>query len=482
MPAQSPKRRPQSPKPRAQSLTAVAAVLVAWAFVSGQGSQPVFEPVLVKGARVLDVEAGRYQAVSAVLIANGRIAAVHLAEPTSVPRQARQLDLTGMTLVPGLGDVHARAYPDASVDADYFYALGLAYGVTLYRTLDVPLPWGVSQRERVQSGEVLAPRLWTSGPGIDELPAFRLSLRQVGDAATARLVVQEQARGKVDWINVHAGTGAELYQAIIAEAKAGKVKVAGESGVVSVAALSQIGVDSIEGLGFPARSRAEYEEPLRTRPDFPRDDPAGQLAFVWERMPAADLTGTITQLVRGRTVLVPLLAGGRGFARLADLAGDPALAYLPAPRREKVLAEVGVPEQPAKTSAESARRYRAWLIQARFIRDLVAAKGIVATGTDFDGTGYPVPGAGIHKELQLLVRAGLTPAEAIRAATVNTATLVGASSWLGQIKTGFGADLFAVEGDPLTQIGDLQRVRIVIRGGEVLDPKELLAQASRAVR
>ena len=307
-------------------------------------------------------------------------------------------------------------------------------------------------------------------------------MRQVGDPATARLAVQEQARGKVDWINVHAASGAEVYQAIVAEAKAAKVRVAGESGLTSMVALSQIGVESIDGLGFPSRSRTEYEELLRTRPDFPRGDPAAQFACIWERMPATDLKSTISQLVRGRTVLVPLLAGGHGLARLADLDKDPAVAYLPAPRKEKVLTEVGIPEQPANASAASARRYRAWLVQARFIRDLVAAKGIVATGTDYDGAGYPVPGAAIHKELQLLVRAGLTPAEAIRAATVNPAALVGAASWLGQIKAGFGADLFAVEGDPLKQIGDLQRIRIVIRGGEVLDPKELLAQARRAFR
>ena len=450
--------------------------------MAGQAQQPAFEPVLIRGARVLDVAAGRYQTVAAVLIENGRIAAVHVTEPTSVPRQARQLDLTDTTLVPGLGDMHARAYPDERVDADYFYTLGLAYGVTLYRTLDAPLPWGVSQRERVQSGEVLAPRLWTSGPGLDELPASRFLLRSVGDAATARLAVREQARAKADWISVHAATGAEVYQAIVAEAKAAKVRVAGESGMTSMAALSQIGVDSIDGLGFPSRSRAEYEEPLRKRPDFPQNDPAAQFACIWERMPATDLNSTISQLVRRRTVLVPLLAGGHGLARLEALDKDPAVAYLPAPRRERVLTEIGIREQQAPTSAASARRYRAWLVQARFIRGLVAAKGIVATGTDYDGTGFPVPGAAVHKELQLLVRAGLTPAEAIRAATVNPAALVGASSWLGQIKAGFGADLFAVEGDPLKQIADLQRIRVVIRGGEVLDPKELLAQARRAVR
>jgi hypothetical protein len=475
-------QRLRSPSPSVTSLTLAAALLAAWGTVAGQSPQPGAEPVLIRGARILDVAAGSYQKASAILIENGRIAAVHLKEPASVPRQARQLDLTDMTLVPGLGDMHVRAYPDGGVDVDYFYALGLAYGVTMYRTVDVPLPWGVGQRERAQSGEILAPRLWTSGPGLDAVSAFRFTLRQVGDPEDARRAVQEQSRGKADWINVHAAVSAEVYRAIVAEAKAAKVRVAGDSGATSMTALSEIGVDSIDGLGFPSRSRADYEKLFGTRPDFPRDDPAAAFAYTWERMPPPDLKSAVSQLARDRTVLVPLLAAGRGLARLVDLDKDPAMAYLPAPRRERVLAEAGMPEQPAKASAASARRYRAWAVQARFVRDLVAAKGIVATGTDYDGTGYPVPGAGIHKELLLLVRAGLTPAEAIRAATMNCAALVGAASSLGQIKPGYRADLFAVDGDPLAQIEDLQRIRVIIRDGEVLDRKDLLAQAKRAIR
>ena len=115
------------------------------------------------------------------------------------------------------------------------------------------------------------------------------------------------------------------------------------------------------------------------------------------------------------------------------------------------------------------------------MKDFVAAGGTVVTGTDYAGTGFGVPGAGVLKELTLLVRAGLTPADAIRAATLNSAKMVGAAQSLGQIKPGYQADLIGVEGDPLQQIDDIGRIRLIVRGGEVLDRQQLLAQAQRAL-
>ena len=100
---------------------------------------------------------------------------------------------------------------------------------------------------------------------------------------------------------------------------------------------------------------------------------------------------------------------------------------------------------------------------------------------DVGSAGYNVPGAGVHRELALLVKAGLAPADAIRAATVNCAEMLGVAASLGEVKTRFKADLFAVDGDPLANIADLRRIRIVVRGGEALNPGELLAQA-RATR
>jgi imidazolonepropionase-like amidohydrolase len=91
-----------------------------------------------------------------------------------------------------------------------------------------------------------------------------------------------------------------------------------------------------------------------------------------------------------------------------------------------------------------------------------------------------VPGLALHRELAALVSAGLTPADAIRAATSVPAGTLGVASTLGQVLPGFRADLLLVRGDPLADVGALREVARVIRGGEILDRQALLASARRA--
>ena len=123
----------------------------------------------------------------------------------------------------------------------------------------------------------------------------------------------------------------------------------------------------------------------------------------------------------------------------------------------------------------------AWTSQAAFVRRFAMSGGLLATGTGFEWKGYPVPGAGIHRELSALVRAGLTPAEAIRAATLGGADVIGAVAGpgVGRIATGADASFLLVTGDPLVRIEDLEHLSAVIRGGEVLEPATLVSRIRR---
>jgi hypothetical protein len=450
-------------------------------FVASSGSlavsgQQTSQPLLITGARVLDVVAGRYQSAAAVLIEGDRITGVYLKAPPAVPADARELDLAGLTLVPGLGDMHLLAAPTAALDVDYFLALSLAFGVTMARTPNAPLPWATAERGRVEAGELDSPHIWTSGPGIDEAPSSRLWLHEVRDVAGATREVLDQVQAKVDWIAVYGNTAAEVYRAAIATAHASGVRVTGVASATSMVDLARMSIDSIEGLGYPARNRAAYEQAFNARSDFPKDDPPAVTEYTWAHMPEADARLTVAQLVRSRTVLVPMLAASMENLQREDIAKDGDLDRLPASRRDQLLARFAGTGPTSTTSPGGG-----WTSRAGFLRALAAAGGRIATGTDFEGTGYPLPGAGVHKELALLVRAGLTPLQAIRAATVNCAELVGAEKRLGQIKAGYEADLIAVEGDPLRDIGDLGRIRLIVRGGEVLERQELLDQARRAI-
>jgi imidazolonepropionase-like amidohydrolase len=92
-----------------------------------------------------------------------------------------------------------------------------------------------------------------------------------------------------------------------------------------------------------------------------------------------------------------------------------------------------------------------------------------------------VPGIAVQQEIEALVEAGVTPIQAIRAATINGALLLGLTAAKFGIKPGLEANLFVVQGDPLKNIADLSRISSVIRGGRVFDAKALLARGLAAV-
>jgi imidazolonepropionase-like amidohydrolase len=216
-------------------------------------------------------------------------------------------------------------------------------------------------------------------------------------------------------------------------------------------------VASIETLAYPVKARG------------------GQAADAWPAPPARDLTALQTRLIRARVTLVPLMAAAMAAAFSEEAAADPSLGLLPDLRRSALKDALG---KAAPADVEKARR--AWTSQAAFLKRFVAARGRVAAGTGFELGGYPVPGAGLHRELAALVRAGLAPIDAIRAATSTAGELVGAKPAAVRFAPGADADFIIVSGDPLKKIEDLANISHVIRAGEVFDPKVLLARATLA--
>jgi hypothetical protein len=435
------------------------------------------EPLLLTGARILDARAGRYIDAPAVLVVGDRIEAVLQEPPPNLPSGTRRIDLAGKTLVPGLGDMFAWTSPDGSTDADFYYAMALAHGVTTYRVVGAHLPWGASQRDRVKSGEVLAPRLWVGGLRLDQQGEPSLGVRRVADAASARREVDEQASLGADWVSIAGTTTLDVGRAAVRAAHEQKKRVSAEPGAVSTQGLIGLGVDAIDRVGFVGRSRDDVEREASGRPDYPRDDRDAAADYLWQYAGGTDARPVIPKAQQHRIALVPMLASFNGTLSAESLKQDAALQALPARWRDGLLERAHAPAWPGAARAAFAAEVR-----RRVVRAFLAAGARIVTAVDVGSSGYNIPGAGVHRELAMLVAAGLSPAEAIRAATVNCADLVGAGTNLGRIAVGFKADLIAVEGDPLAKIEDLQRITLIVRGGEVLERPQLLAQARRAIR
>jgi len=413
--------------------------------------------VLITGARVLDVSRGRYLAPATILIEDGRIKSVTPEPPASVPDTTVRVEVEGGVLVPGLIDAHAWAAPTSDLDADYFYLMGLAHGVTGYRTLNVRTGWGVAQRRRALSGETLAPKLWTSGRGINQGASPDRWLFDAPDTATAAAEVRQQIQAKVDWIAGYDALGADVYRAMVSAVRGSSVRVSSQPGAASMSDLVTAGVSSIETLAYPVKAKN------------------GSSDDSWLAASAKELAALHARLLRARVTLVPMMAVAMTRAFPQEVASDTALALLPEGRRAELTAALAT-----LPAAEAAKARRVWTNQAAFLTRFVRAGGRVAAGTGFELRGYPVPGVGLHRELAALVRAGLSPADALRAATVTAAALVGEKAGLVRFAPGTEANFIVVQGDPLKRIEDLANITNVIRAGEVFDPKVLLARAKQA--
>jgi hypothetical protein len=374
-----------------------------------------------------------------------------------LPDGTVRIQAAGSVLVPGLIDAHAWAAPAPGLDADYFYLMGLAHGVTGYRVLNVRTSWGVAQRERSIAGAILAPRLWTSGRGINQGASPDRWLFDANDPSVSAGEVRRQIDAKVNWIAGYESLTPDICKAMGAAARGSGVRISGRPGASSISDLAAAGVASIETLAYPLKARN------------------GPAADAWLAASTRELNALQTRLVRGRITLVPMLAAAMAGAFPEEVAQDAALELLPETRRTELKAALA--KQPA---VDVAKAKRAWSSQAAFLKRFVGAGGRVGAGTGFELSGYPPPGVGLHRELAALVRAGLAPIDAIRAATSAAADLVGLRPTVVRLSPGTDANLIIVSGDPLKQIEALVNITHVIRSGEVFDPKVLRARAAQA--
>jgi hypothetical protein len=470
----------------------LAVVLAALALAAAAADAPA--RLVIVNARVADLAAGRTYPVAAVIVEGATIAAVHTKMPESMPEPATRIDAGGATLVPALADLAVQALPGAALDVDFFYAMSLAHGVMRLRVVDVRLPWGVEQRERVARGEVPGPQLWTSGPILDMRSAFGSRTKpvlaggltpfvQVADpVGLGREVTRQAARG-VDWVRLGSNVPPDGVRSAMVEGRKGKVRVSVATGATAMLQAAQAGVHLLDGLGAPMKPLGEQgpagpngaKSAQATTgqgqvPQPPSQPGSESIEAMWSRLTQAEQRSLVAQLVRGKVAVAPMLAieHWRSGER-QNLAAD--IEYLPKNLRTSRESE---PSPPGTEALRASLERKKRLVMA------MAAAGVpIVTASGSSLEGWPVPGVGVLREIALLVEAGLTPVQALRAATVAGAELLGDRKG-ARIMSGAQADFVGVRGDPLAGVAALADVTLIVRGGQVQDRAALLALARKA--
>lgn len=370
-----------------------------------------------------------------VVVSAERITRV-LAGASAPPTAGRVIDATGLTILPGLIDLHIHHRP-------WMWPLFLRFGVTSVRDVGSDPDAVLRERDRERRGEIAAPRIFACGPVLDGIPPvwgtqWRGSVG-VASVEEAREWAQRLLDRGVDCLKVYQRLPADRMRAVVELAASRGVPVAGHVGAVSAREAAEMGVRSIEhasGIPLPG--------------------------------PPAELQSVRRRLVERGTFLVPTLLVTDNFANLPEIGNSqyPWLSLVPS-EVVRVWLDWRQDFRLRQATAETFARMRQHVAaKAVFVREFARAGGKVGAGSDTPNP-FVVPGVSLHQELERLVAAGLSPLEAIRSATAVAAELLQRPD-LGTVEEGKLADLVVVSGDPAQDIRATRNVRFVIKAGRVV--------------
>jgi imidazolonepropionase-like amidohydrolase len=394
-----------------------------------------------------------------VIVSGGRISEIGPVAETAVPEGAVVVDGTDRYLAPGLAEMHAHVPGAPSPELDRVLALYVANGVTTVRGM-LGAPYHLELREALSSGEIPGPRLVTSGPSFNGN-----SVDSAGDAAR---MVREQAQAGYDFLKIHPGLTRGEFDAMAAAAAEAGIPFAGHvPAAVGVPAALEAGMATIDHLDG-------YLEALVPA----NEDPSGGYGgFFGVLLAGSAEPSRIGELARATAAAgvwnVPTQTLFEHVTSATDpeeMAEWPEMRYMPAATvREWVQRKREIISDPAFDPELAAR---ATELRRGLIRALHETRAGLLLGSDSPQI-FNVPGFSLHRELALLVAAGLTPYEALRTGTVNPAVYFGATTTFGTIEPGLAADLVLLDDNPFADIANTQRIHGVMRQGRWLSREDL---------
>ena len=467
-------------------LTILGAVLAVAAFPAAAKQQGA--DVMIRDVTVIDVEHAKPVLGQAVVLRGRDIVAV--GPDARIVREWRAkhtVDGKRRFLIPGLWDMHVHfgGGPELIKENMALLPLYVAHGITTIRDASGDLPDQVlSWRSEIASGTLFGPHLLTSGAKIEGLaPVWKGTIETGSEADIDRALERLQQRDKVDFVKITDSTlKPDLFLYALRRAKALGMRTSGHIPMaLTVGQAVDAGISSIEHLDYAYKAGAKDEAGIAADFAAGRIDRAEANRRLAANFDPATAMAAYRNFAAKGVFVTPTLNGSRIIAWLDqdDHKNDPYLAYIGPKLRKTYDWRV---QRAAQADAAAIAARHAHIDRMGAILPMLQKAGVtIIAGTDAGFlNSYNYPGIGLHDELSVFVKYGLTPAQALSAATRAGPAWFGKLDRYGAIKPGMAADLVLLDRNPLKDIAATRAVRTVVMNGKVHDRVALDAMLAEA--
>ena len=411
--------------------------------VANKLSPNIDSPLVLLGATLIDVLNKASITDSVVVIEGDRIVAAGPRAAIKIPNGAKIVDVTGKFLLPGLWDMHSHFY---QVEFGPTY---LAAGITTARDVGNEIEFATTLRDAAKQKRGLGPRMLLAGY-IDgkKFHAFDV---QVDTPEEARAAVQRYKNAGYEQIKIRDNVTLATLKVITAEAHRLGMTVTGHvpKGMNALKAV-EAGMDQINHINFVMSAFFPNADPGQPQISIDLDSPNSRYAlkFFKEHATVTDPTVAVFELM-----IHPKSTPIESF--------EPGLTKVAPELVEQINQKGGPPDE-----AQGLQMVVNTLLKT--IGALHKANIPIVAGTDVG-----VPGHTLHRELELYVKAGLTPLEAIQTATVTPARVMKLENEVGTIEAGRRADIIVLDANPLDNISNIRSVRFVVTQGRLFESAKL---------
>jgi imidazolonepropionase-like amidohydrolase len=436
--------------------------------------------VLIRHTTVVDVASERLIADQAVATIGNKIVAAGSDRDIARSWRARKTtQARGKYLIPGLWDMHVHfgGGPDLIEENQALLPLYVAFGITTIRDCAGDIPYDVLRwRDEIAAGRLLGPTLLSSGPKIEGIEPVWKGTLETGSEADVDAAIDKLKSLHVDFVKITDSTlKPDLFLYAVRKAHVAGLKTSGHIPLqLTVEQAVDAGLNSIEHIDYAFKAGVKDEATVAA--DFAAgriDRPEAYRRLDGDFDQATALTAYRDFAARG-VFVTPTLNGERILAYLDrdHHEQDDGLAYIGPKLRKTYEWRI---QRAAKQNSEAVQQRHEQYERAAAVIPLLQQAGVtIMAGTDAGFlNSFNYPALGLHDELALYVKDGLTPAQALSSATRAGPKWFGKLDRYGSIEAGKAADLVLLDANPLADINATREIQLVVLRGVVFDRPQL---------